>query len=430
MKRKYKKNVIYHKRYKLSKRFKISKRYKISNYYIKRNFKILLILFIILIYFIFYSKQNYAKKIQTYQIYNNNWIKKDMTEFINNYLSNFKGINDSEIVNDNNSIEEFFSLKVMVKEENSILNLETKEKLREELSRRMNKNFSLVKNIFITGGTNFGNQIFQFNNLIYYSEILGIKNIYLNSGYNWYIKNDIYTNKIHISLISRNLINCDSKETFCVSTIYFHSQIIVKSERRSMILKDEIKRNLPKIITKKNDLYIYIRSGDSFKIGGNRYPQAPYCFYQKVISEFKFDDIYLIAQDDKSPVTQKLLKDYPKIKHSLNSWQVDVATLMYAYNLVNAFSSFSLAAITFNDNLINLFEYEQMHIRMFIDHFHFSFDKLERKFNIYRMKPDKDFFVKMFVWRNTDEQRKLLFEEHCKYEFKRSDSTKSTIFDS
>ena len=103
---------------------------------------------------------------------------------------------------------------------------------------------------------------------------------------------------------------------------------------------------------------------------------------------------------------------------------------MYAYNLVNAFSSFSLAAITFNDNLINLFEYEQMHIRMFIDHFHFSFDKLERKFNIYRMKPDKDFFVKMFVWRNTDEQRKLLFEEHCKYEFKRSDSTKSTIFDS
>ena len=101
---------------------------------------------------------------------------------------------------------------------------------------------------------------------------------------------------------------------------------------------------------------------------------------------------------------------------------------MNAYNLVNAFSSFSLAAITYNDNLINLFEYEQIHLRMYIVHFHYYIDKLERKFNIYKMKPDKDFYVNMFVWRNTHEQRKSLFEDNCKNEFKRIDSDK-TIFD-
>ena len=53
-----------------------------------------------------------------------------------------------------------------------------------------------------------------------------------------------------------------------------------------------------------------------------------------------------------------LLKDYPKIKHQLNSKEIDMAILMNAYNLVNAVSSFSLAIISFNGNLINLFEYE------------------------------------------------------------------------
>ena len=101
---------------------------------------------------------------------------------------------------------------------------------------------------------------------------------------------------------------------------------------------------------------------------------------------------------------------------------------MHAYNLANSFSSFSLAAITFNDNLINLFEYEQIHLRMYIVHFHYYIDKLERHFNIYRMKPDKNFYIKMFAWRNSDEQRKLLFEDNCKYGFRKTDSVK-TIFD-
>ena len=376
------------------------------------------------VYYYFYSTPNNNKKIQ---MNNNNWIKKNMTEFINNYFSIFKNKNDSGVLTQYNYLKEYLSLKVMIKG-NSTLNLQTKEKLIQKLSEQTKKNFSLVKNVFMTDGLNFGNLIVSFNNLINYCEILGIKNIYLNSKINWFIKNDIITDKIHISFISKKVINCNSYETYCGWIYNFFYPKIVKSERRSLILKDEIKKNLPSVSVNKNDLYIYIRSGDSFKIGGNGYPQAPYCFYQKIISKFKFNDIYIISQDNKSPIIQKLFKEFPKIKYNINSKETDIAILMNAYNLVNAVSSFSLASISFNDNLMNLFVYEQYKLGSAIVHFHYDIYKLDRKFNIYRMKPSQEYFIKTFNWQNTDEQRQLLFEEKCKYEFRKTKYIK-TIFD-
>ena len=263
------------------------------------------------------------------------------------------------------------------------------------------------------------------NNLIYYCEILGIKNIYLNSEINWYIKSEIRTEKIHISIISKNKINCNSITTYCCNIAVFFFPTIIKSKRRSIILKNEIKKNLPQIKTDKNDLYIYIRSGDSFQIGGNHYPPSPFCFYKKIISNFKFNKIYLISQDDKSPIIRKLLKDYTQIRHKLNSKEVDIATIMNAYNLVNSVSSFSLASIAFNDNLINLFEYEVYPYGTGAIHFHYDFDKLEREFNIYRMKPSEEFYVKTFAWENTKEQRDLLFKENCKYNFRKTKYSKT-----
>ena len=128
-----------------------------------------------------------------------------------------------------------------------------KELLKNEVQNLTKKIISMVKIIFIKKTKNFGNQIIALNNLIYYSKILGIKNIYLNSKINWYIKKDINTDKIHISLISKKKINCNSKETFCTLLIKFFFPIIIKSKRKSIILKDEIKNNLPKIKTNKND---------------------------------------------------------------------------------------------------------------------------------------------------------------------------------
>ena len=112
----------------------------------------------------------------------------------------------------------------------------------------------------------------------------------------------------------------------------------------------------------------------------------------------------------------------------MNPKEIDISLLMNAYNLVNAVSSFSLTAISFNDNLINLFEYEIYQLRNAIIHFHYDIDKLERTFNVYRMKPSEDYYIKMFAFENTEEQRRLLFDEKCKYDFKKTKYTK-TIFD-
>ena len=101
---------------------------------------------------------------------------------------------------------------------------------------------------------------------------------------------------------------------------------------------------------------------------------------------------------------------------------------MNAYNLVNSVSSFSYAAINFNDNLINLFEYDFCPLREKIIFFHFDIDLLDRRFYIYRMKPSEEYFRKMFAFKNTDKQRKLLFEENCKYDIIKTKYTK-TMFD-
>ena len=154
-----------------------------------------------------------------------------------------------------------------------------------------------------------------------------------------------------------------------------------------MILKDEIKRNLPQVKINKDDLYIYIRAGDSFYSNvRNGYIPSPYCFYERVITKFKFNDIYIISIDDKHPAIGKLMSTFPKIKHQSKNVKTDIALLMNAYNLANSMSSFTQAAISFNDNLENLFDYEAYKSRQAILHFHYDIDKLNRRFNVYRMK--------------------------------------------
>lgn len=389
---------------------------------IASTFKFIFIFILIIsIYNIFTNNiiiKDFCNSNNNNNIVNNyDWVQ-NSKEIINKQLSIFKG---KYLLNDIHKVKKYFSFKQYNENVNSISNIEIVENLKKELCKKLKKDFNMVKNIYILDTFNFGNQIVAFNNLINYCEILGIKNIYLNSESHWYIKNDINTNKIHISLLSNDKIQCNSHDTYC-GQLYpdFYNLVIFKPKRRSLILKCEIKKNLPKIKINKDDLYIYIRSGDSFKSHGNEYTPAPYCFYQKILNNFKFNNIFIISVDDKSPIIGKLLTDYPNIKHKLNSLDIDISILINAYNLVNAVSSFTQATISFNDNLINLFEYEVYKIEASLYHYHYDIDKLNKKFNIYRMKPSERYFRKMYRWLNTDEQRKLLFEEKCINDFNKT----------
>ena len=381
-------------------------------------FKYFIIFIMIISIFLLRNKNENEKE----DITNNDWIKGNKTEILEKYISNFKGNFGQEAKIDIERVKDLFSFKVMLKDENSPLNIELKSRLIQKLSQKFTKNITLVKNVFVNQICFFGNRMVALNNIIYYSEILGIKNIYLNSEYDWYIKNDIITDKIKVSVKPSSDINCNSEDTICGHIFFdFFFPVLILPEIRFTILKNEIKRNLPKVEIKKNDLYIYIRSGDSFTKDGPGYTPAPYCFYKRILETAKYNDVYIISIDNLNPIIGKLMEEYPKIIHNLNPVEIDISILSNAYNLVNQVSSFVVTCITLNDNLINLWDYDTYKLSEKIYHLHYDIYKVNRIFNLYRMKPDEEYFYqKMFTWTRSEEQKKLLFDEKCKYDFEKT----------
>lgn len=395
---------------------------------IKINYNLIILGFIILSSIIlFYFRKIYrtTKSIHKFTISKNNdktWFKGNATEIIDTYKNLVPNKNDRQFFKQ--CTQEISLLKIYSDDDEKNIKL-----LRDKFSEKFKKNVRFVKNIFLKLTCGFGNQICSLNNIIFYSEILGIKNIYLNAAYNnWYIKDKVITDKISISLTNQSQIDCNSEDTICGHIYYdFFFPVIFKPTTRAIILKDEIKRNMPQINTDEDDLYIYIRAGDVFEKTGNSYSPAPYCFYQKILSQFTFKNIYLISMDDKNPIIGRLLSDYPKIIHQFHSFEQDFSTIMNAHNLVNSYSSFAQAGIFFNDKINNLWEYDFYKMIDKVYHYHHDLHKLNREFYIYKMKPSENYTNIMFNWRNEGFQRKFLFDENCKYGFIKTKSTE-TLF--
>ena len=184
------------------------------------------------------------------------------------------------------------------------------------------------------------------------------------------------------------------------------------------MIKNEIKKNLPHVKIEPNDLYIHIRSGDVFnpKYEGN-YAQPPLCFYQNIINNFEFKNIYIIAENKNNPVIDEILKEFPKVIYQQNSFSLDIAYLSNAYNLVASVSSFLLVVVKFNDNLIKYFEYDIYVNSEKILHLHHDFYYFPIKFTIYKMKPSIEYKNEMFRFSNKKEQYKLMIDEKCIYNF-------------
>ena len=414
---------------KFKKKGKIRKLFQ-SNFYYILSILILLIIIVILDIIIFDKRKKNKipaePKVQIPIRKNNDstWFLLNMTEIINNYVELIPSEYEKSRNGYRKELEEISLLKVY--SENDERNIKL---FKDKMSEKFRKNSSLVKNLFITKTCGLGNQICALNNIIYYAEILGIQNIYLNAAYNnWYIKDKVTTDKISISLLNQTDINCNSIDTFCGHIYFdFFFPVVFRPPARAIILKDEIKRNMPKINTDKDDLYIYIRTGDVFENKGNSYSPSPYCFYQKILKQFSFKKIYLISMDDKSPVIKRLLTEYPQIIHQIHSVDYDFSTIMNSHNLVNCYSSFAQTGIFFNDVIDNLWEFDFYKMGDRVHHFHHDFDKLNHEFNIYMMKPSENYTDIMFYWRNEDYQRQVLFEENCKYDFVKKKSTE-TVF--
>ena len=418
--------ILYLSKIKKRKRFKKQSRIKKAKFY--QNKKVIKF-FYIFILFIFYTlftkymprsshdiseKENDSHYDWEENDSHDDW-EENVKKMINKYISIINGTECNTLYEDINKANFYLNLPEYKENNNSAYNIEIKENYIKYLSKKYGKDFRKIKIVVTLGAINFGNTMVALSNIIYYCEVLGIKNLYLNSKNNFFIKNDIISDKINISIKSIDKLNCFSQDIFCghIHFDFFYPQGL-RPKRRISILKKEIMNNLPKVQINKNDLYIYIRSGDIFisSIEYN-YTPSPYCFYERIIKSFKFNDIYIISVDDKNPVIGKLISNFPYIKHKLNDIKLDISILANAYNLANSISSFSQTAISLNDNLENLFEYEIYKIYAAIIHYHYDIYKLNRRFNVYRMKPTQNYFKKMHKWSHSEEQMKLLLDENC-----------------
>ena len=335
---------------------------------------------------------------------------------INNYLSSIPEKYSREKQYEKESLEKYFNLIDLP--DNATINSELKNQILEKIIIYYRKNITTINKLFLTNTIAFGNTMLCLNNIIYYCEILGCQNIYLNSSNNWHIKNNIITNKTQIYLISNSKINCRGSKTLCIPLEggLCLNPLVIKQKIRLNIIKNEIKKNIPKVNAKPNDLYIHIRSGNIFENELNpSYSQPPLCFYQKILKNFKFDNIYIISGNNNSPVIKKLLEEFPNIIFRNNSLELDFAYLSNAYNLVGSVSSFLITAIKFNDNLKNYWEYDIYRKSEKFLHLHHDIYKFPRHFTIYKMNPSKNYKNEMFSWKKEEAQLKLMVNEKCLY---------------
>ena len=218
------------------------------------------------------------------------------------------------------------------------------------------KEYKKIDTIIFNKKMNFGNAIFIINNLIYFCEILGCKKIYLWKDY-WFVKKPIYDKELDITIspltinVWDNLtsVYIDSNMTFPQIAQLFRNHFIPV---RTYILKNELFSNIKLINTNIEDLYINIRSGkDIFRksehIYYRSYTQPPLCFYQTIITMFKFRKIYIISNGKENPVVNELLKSYNNIKYFHGKVEEDLSIILGAKNLVLPCSSFSVELLEF-----------------------------------------------------------------------------------
>ena len=347
----------------------------------------------------------------------------EQQKLINNYLANKKSNLEYGIYQEIKELVSILSLKNY-----SQLNDTYKTKLRIELLNKLQKKpkkrntFSLSEDFiaYVDKSYNFGNSMILLNNLLYYCEILKIKNIYLNSKRKWPITRNFTSNKINITLIEPSNIELSQKNIFKFDQKLLYFQKVFKSEIRIDFLKNEIKKNLPKINVNENDIYIHIRSGDIFNYNAGRninYAQPPLCFYESVLNKFKFRKIFILSIDKLNPVINVLIKKFPQIILTQNRLEIDLGILSHAYNIVGSISSFLTTIIIINDNLKNFWEYDNYRLSQKFLHLHHDIYKYPIHFTIFKMKSSYKYLNKMFPWTNSKKQISLMLNEICNNNF-------------
>ena len=397
LRKKRKIKILINRTYKLNFRKKNSIITFISKIKLKVMFIFLAIIIIIIFNNVSYSSDN-NKNCSNYSYFNPYFeIEKDRYEFFLSFKEMPSNLNDPEIEKERRQILEYIWNKTR-------------------------NNITLIDAISFNIGLQFGNALVAFNKAIFYAEMLGAKKIILTSNNNLYIKNNLYDKEYNLT-IEISTGNNYQRNIYSISNLipnlyykFFHLRI----PNKFYIFKDEILRNLPKVEIDPNSLFIYFRTGGTFKYpnGSPSYIPFPLCFYEKIIKENNFKKITIIAQDKQNPIIDYLLNKYSFTKYESNSLEKDISYLANAYNIVGAVSSFIIGIIKLNNNLKKYWEYDIYQVAHKILHLHPLLFNYSRNFTIFCMEPSTQYKMKMHDWAKSDDQLKIMFNDTCPFDFK------------
>jgi len=316
----------------------------------------------------------------------------------------------------NINVNEFLRLRDKPINGNDSLILKEKESLLEFLSNNSNHKITKVDTLYLGINFHIGNQLILLGKSIFYCEILGCKRILLKND-KIFIKNKIYYEKYNITIeICNNYFFSDRQivHDFSYNWLFYFSYI--RPEIRLDILKEEILDNLPKLDVNPDELFIHIRSGDIFKKSKETsefYSQPPLCFYETILRSKRFGRIFIISENKLNPIIDKLILKYPDIIYNENKIDIDIAYLVYAYNIVGSISTFINMLIRLNDNLKYFWEYNLQTLNSKIIHCHHSFFKPYKNITYYTMEPSEKYKLKMEKWNCTDNQLEAMINEIC-----------------
>ena len=298
-----------------------------------------------------------------------------------------------------------------------------KSALKDKIYIMMKKNITNINSLYIKGALRFGNYLISLNNAIIFCEVLGCKKIILEYNRNGFINNKIFYEKYNIIIDSNCSFNFIDNNSIIVDVRFFFYRLNFTDfgkVNRFYVLRKEIINNLPKVKLNFDDLFIYIRGGDIFRIlnkSVQHYTQPPLCFYKRILNEFNFRKVTIISEDKFNPVISVLLEEYSYIKYNKNNIKLDISYLVNSYNIVSATSSFILSIFKLNQNLKFVWEYD---FYKFIERYlllHYSVYTFSLNYIIYKMNIHDHYKKLMYPFHNSKDQRNVMIKERCENNF-------------
>ena len=124
----------------------------------------------------------------------------------------------------------------------------------------------------------------------------------------------IALNKEQLLIMNGNIHNFEGSNLIIDKTYnLLNLSSFFKIDIKINIIKKEILSNLPKVITNKNEIYIYIKSQYFFQKSNNLYIHPPYCFYQNILNNNNISNVKIISEYKNDPVVSKIINEFKNI---------------------------------------------------------------------------------------------------------------------